>query len=187
MSQEQAHKNSRAAYVMVAVVGGMLGLAYAAVPLYDLFCSVTGYGGTTQRASVANFKVTDRDVTVRFAANLNHDMPWDFKPLQNKQFLKIGEQSIAYFEVYNPTSESITGTATFNVTPFKVGEYFVKLDCFCFTEQTLEPGERRKMPVVYYVDPSMIEDRNVEEVSEITLSYTFFVDKDLETVDSSAN
>lgn len=175
------------AYVMVAVVGGMLGLAYASVPLYDLFCRVTGYGGTPQRSTVANFKITDRDVTVRFSANLNHDMPWDFKPLQNKQFLKIGEQSIAYFEVYNPTSESVTGTATFNVAPHKAGEYFVKLDCFCFTEQLLEPGERRKMPVVYYVDPSMIEDRNLEEVSEITLSYTFFVDKNAESVESNAN
>jgi len=184
LKQDLGHKNSRMAYVMVGLVGGMLGLAFASVPLYDLFCRVTGYGGTPKQSSIASISVIDRDMSVRFAANVNRDMPWDFKPLQSKQSSKVGAQNIAYFEVYNPTDKPIVGTATFNVTPHKAGEYFIKLDCFCFTEQLLEPGERRKMPVVYYVDTLLDEDRNLDEVGEITLSYTFFVDKDSELLAS---
>ena len=153
----------------------MVGLAYASVPLYDLFCKVTGYGGTTQRATLFDAEVTDRDMKVRFAANVHRDMPWEFAPEQVSQKLKVGEQGLAYYEVYNPTSKSITGTATYNVTPHKAGEYFAKIECFCFTEQTLKPGERMMMPVVYFIDPLIEEDRNLNEVTEVTLSYTFFV------------
>ncbi len=163
---------------MGLVAAGMVGMAFAAVPLYQLFCQVTGYGGTTQQAEAASDIVLDRDMKVRFLANTHRDMPWQFKPVQNSQKLKIGTQAIAYFEAYNPTDKPITGTATFNVTPHKAGEYFAKIDCFCFTEQTLQAGERVKMPVVYFIDPLINEDINLDEVTEIGLSYTFFVLKE---------
>ncbi|WP_262695851.1 cytochrome c oxidase assembly protein [Kordiimonas aquimaris] len=179
-----AQKNSRVATIVVGVVVGMIGLAYASVPLYDLFCKVTGYGGTTQRAALFDAQATDRDMKVRFAANVHRDMPWEFSPEQVSQKLKVGEQGLAYYEVFNPTSKTITGTATYNVTPHKAGEYFAKIECFCFTEQTLKPGERMMMPVVYFIDPLIEEDRNLNEVTEVTLSYTFFVidDEKVETV-----
>lgn len=172
---DTTQKNGRTALMIMGVVVGMVGLAYASVPLYDLFCKVTGYGGTTQRAALFNAQATDRDMRVRFAANVHRDMPWDFKPEQVVQKLKVGEQGLAYYEAYNPTSKPITGTATYNVTPHKAGEYFAKIECFCFTEQTLQPGERVTMPVVYFIDPLIEEDRNLNEVTEVTLSYTFFV------------
>lgn len=170
-----ADKNNRVAAITISVVLGMVGLAYASVPLYDLFCKVTGYGGTTQRAELLDTQVIDRDMKVRFSANVHRDMAWEFKPQQNSQKLKVGEQGLAYYEAYNPTSKTITGTATYNVTPHKAGEYFAKIECFCFTEQTLKPGERIMMPVVYFIDPLIDEDRNLNEVAEVTLSYTFFV------------
>ena len=179
-----AQKNNRVAVIVMSVVVGMIGLAYAAVPLYDLFCKVTGYGGTTQRAELFDAQVIDRDMRVRFAANVHRDMAWEFKPEKSMQKLKVGEQGLAYYEAYNPTSKTITGTATYNVTPHKAGEYFAKIECFCFTEQTLKPGERIMMPVVYFIDPLIDEDRNLNEVTEVTLSYTFFVtdNEDGETV-----
>ena len=119
--------------------------------------------------------ILDRKMKIRFNAAVNHDMPWQFKPVQLSQTLKVGEQGLAYFEAYNPTNKTIVGTATYNVTPHKAGEYFAKIECFCFTEQTLKPGERISMPVVYFIDPLIDEDRNLDEVSEVTLSYTFFV------------
>ena len=183
MSKQETHmktgpKNGKVAYVLVATVACMLGLAYASVPLYQIFCQVTGYGGTPKRIDVAFNKVIEREVTVQFSANLNKDMPWDFAPKQREQHMKIGEQRIAYYEAYNPTDKPITGLAVFNVTPLKAGSYFSKIDCFCFTEQTLQPGERVDMPVVYTVDPEIDQDRNLDEVKEITLSYTFFVTED---------
>lgn len=183
MSEKDTHmkagpKNGKVAYVLVATVACMLGLAYASVPLYQIFCQVTGYGGTPRQIDVAFNKVIDREVTVQFSANLNKDMPWDFAPKQRDQHMKIGEQRIAYFEAYNPTDKAITGLAVFNVTPHKAGSYFNKIDCFCFTEQTLQPGERVDMPVVYTVDPEIDQDRNLDEVKEITLSYTFYVSED---------
>ncbi len=171
-------KNGKVAYILVGTVACMLGLAYASVPLYQIFCQVTGYGGTPKRIDAAYNKVIDREVTVQFAANLNKDMPWDFAPKQREQHMNIGEQRIAYYEAYNPTDKPITGLAVFNVTPLKAGSYFSKIDCFCFTEQTLQPGERVDMPVVYTVDPEIDQDRNLDEVKEITLSYTFFIRED---------
>lgn len=179
-----AAKNNRIAGIVVGVVIGMVGLAYASVPLYELFCRVTGYGGTTQRAELFDANAIDRDMRVRFAANVHRDMPWDFKPQQVAQKLKVGEQGLAYFEAHNPTNKTIVGTATYNVTPHKAGTYFAKIECFCFTEQVLEPGESVVMPVVYFIDPLIEEDRNLNEVTEVTLSYTFFVmdDEESETV-----
>lgn len=175
-----ARKNNRIATIMVSVVAGMIGLAYASVPLYDLFCKVTGYGGTTQRVELFDAQTIDRDMKVRFAANVHRDMPWDFAPQQVSQKLKVGEQGLAYYEAYNPTNKPITGTATYNVTPHKAGTYFAKIECFCFTEQVLQPGERVVMPVIYFIDPLIEEDRNLNEVTEVTLSYTFFVMDDVE-------
>jgi cytochrome c oxidase assembly protein subunit 11 len=174
--------NNRVAGIIVCIVLGMVGLAYASVPLYNLFCKVTGYGGTTQRSELASTQVIDRDMRVRFSANLHRDMPWQFKPEQNTQTLKVGEQGLAYFEAYNPTNKTIKGTATYNVAPHKAGEYFAKIECFCFTEQVLKPGERMSMPVVYFIDPLIDEDRNLNEVTEVTLSYTFFVLDDEDAV-----
>ncbi|GLQ05670.1 cytochrome c oxidase assembly protein [Sneathiella chinensis] len=175
---DQAGKSKKLAIGLVGVVAGMVGLAYASVPLYDLFCRVTGYGGTTQEADMAPDVVLDRQMTVRFDANTARQMPWDFKPVQASVTLKVGETGLAFYEAYNPTDKEITGTATFNVTPQKVGQYFTKIDCFCFTEQTLKPGERVDMPVTFFVDPEIAEDVNAREVETITLSYTFFVMKD---------
>ncbi|MBL4908206.1 MAG: cytochrome c oxidase assembly protein [Sneathiella sp.] len=168
-------KSSRLAFALVGVVVGMLGLAYASVPLYDLFCRVTGYGGTTQQADVAPDTILDREMTIEFDSNTGKNMPWRFKPVKKSVTLKVGETGIAFYEAYNPTDRTITGTAAFNVTPQKVGQYFTKIDCFCFTEQTLKPGERVDMPVTFFVDPEIDQDPNAKEVETITLSYTFFV------------
>lgn len=179
-----ANKNGRMAMTIAGVAVGMVGMAYAAVPLYDLFCKVTGYGGTTQQVDVGSDVVIDREIKVRFNAAVHRDMPWNFKPVQISQKMHIGEQQLAYYEAYNPTDKTIVGTATYNVTPHKAGEYFAKIDCFCFTEQELKPGERISMPVVYFIDPLIDEDRNLDEVSEVTLSYTFFV-KDVEDTETT--
>ncbi|MCH7631036.1 MAG: cytochrome c oxidase assembly protein [Proteobacteria bacterium] len=168
-------KNKKAGLILVAVVAGMVGMAYAAVPLYKLFCQVTGFGGTTQRAEASEGIILDRPMTIRFTANLNHDMPWNFSPSQLTQETMVGQQMLATYRAHNPTSKRITGTAVFNVTPFKAGEYFNKIECFCFTEQTLEPGQSADMPVTYYVDPAIADDPHLDDVKEIVLSYTFFL------------
>lgn len=173
--------NKKVALIVVSVVAGMIGMAYAAVPLYDLFCRVTGYGGTTQRVELASSDVLDRTMKVRFTANVHRDMPWDFEAKQVTQELKIGEQGLAYYEAHNPTDYTIVGRATYNVAPHKAGSYFSKIDCFCFTEQILKPGERVDMPVVYYIDPEIDQDINLDEVTEVTLSYTFFILDEEET------
>jgi len=171
-----AAKNNKSALILAAIVAGMVAMAYAAVPLYQLFCQITGYGGTTQQAEAAEgVFLTDRPMRVRFAASVNKDMPWDFKPTQLTQEILVGQQVVATYSAHNPTNQRITGTAVFNVTPFKVGEYFDKVQCFCFTEQTLEPGETKEMPVTYYVDPAIVDDAYMDDVKEIVLSYTFYL------------
>ena len=175
-----AKKSKRLALTLSAVAIAMVGLAYASVPLYDLFCRVTGYGGTTQVAEQESDIILDRKMTIDFDANTARDMPWEFKPVKRKMELNVGQTGIAFYEAYNPTDKAITGTATFNVSPQKVGQYFNKIECFCFTEQTLQPGQRVDMPVTFYVDPAIDEDVNAEEVTTITLSYTFFVNEEPE-------
>ncbi len=175
---DTAQKSKRLAIGLACVAVGMVGLSFASVPLYDLFCRVTGYGGTTQRAEVASSEILDRQITIDFDANTGRNMPWKFKAVKRKIKLNIGETGIAYYEAYNPSDRTITGTASFNVSPLKVGQYFTKIDCFCFTEQTLKPGERVDMPVTFYVDPEIARDVNTKEVETITLSYTFFVTDD---------
>lgn len=152
----------------------MLGLAVASVPAYRAFCQVTGWGGTTQRAEAGADRVLARDITIRFDATVGKDLPWRFKPEQVDQTLKIGETGLAFYEASNLSDGPIVGRAIFNVSPAKAGAYFNKIECFCFTEQTLQPGETVSMPVTYFIDPALANDRNLDEVETITLAYTFF-------------
>jgi cytochrome c oxidase assembly protein subunit 11 len=170
------HRNRRTGLMLFTIVLGMVALAFASVPLYRLFCEVTGFGGTPQRveASASPAAVSDRVVTVRFNADVNSGLPWSFQPAQRSIEVKIGEQALAFYRATNHADRPVTGTATFNVTPDKAGAYFAKIECFCFTEQTLEPGQSVEMPVTVYVDPAMLQDRGLDDVDTITLSYTFF-------------
>jgi len=169
-------KNRRLVTGLSFVVVGMVGLSYLAVPLYDLFCRVTGYGGTTQIAVERSTKVSERPIKVRFDAMVTN-IDWAFQPAQRQIELKVGENALAFYRATNRSSESVTGTATFNVTPLKAGAYFSKLECFCFTEQTLAPGETAEMPVAFFVDPEIDEDPNLKDIKTITLSYTFYPTK----------
>lgn len=166
-------KNATAAICFVVFVG-MVGMSYAAVPLYNIFCRVTGYGGTTQVADVAPDQVLDRVMEVRFDANVARDMPWTFQPVETTMQVRVGESAIAYYRATNNADHPVTGTASFNVSPDKAGVYFSKIECFCFTEQVLAAGESIKMPVTFFVDPELAEDENLDKVQTITLSYTFF-------------
>jgi cytochrome c oxidase assembly protein subunit 11 len=170
------HRNRRTGLMLFTIVLGMVALAFASVPLYRLFCEVTGFGGTPQRveASAAPAAQSERVVTVRFNADVNSGLPWSFQPAQRSIEVKIGEQALAFYRATNHADRPVTGTATFNVTPDKAGAYFAKIECFCFTEQTLEPGQSVEMPVTFYVDPAMLQDRGLDDVDTITLSYTFF-------------
>lgn len=156
------------------VVVGMVGLAYSSVPLYRWFCQVTGFGGTTQVADAAPTRIVDRVITVRFNADVNPKLPWTFRPAQREIKVRLGEQALAFYEARNDDKSPVVGTATFNVTPPKAGSYFNKVECFCFTEQRLDPGRSVDMPVTFFVDPDMVNDRNLDDVTTITLSYTFF-------------
>ncbi len=178
IAQEQAtpgsNRNGRIALICAGVVAGMVGMSYAAVPLYDAFCRITGYGGVTQTADAVSGEVLDRPMTVRFDASRARDMPWAFSPDQTEQTLKIGEVGLAFYTAENPTGRALKGMATYNVTPLKAGAYFVKLDCFCFQEQTLDAGEVADMPVVYFA-ALIADDPELDNVTAITLSYTFHV------------
>jgi cytochrome c oxidase assembly protein subunit 11 len=155
-------------------VAGMVGMAFAAVPLYRLFCQYTGLAGTTQQADAAPEAAIARDVSVRFDANVGNGLGWGFRPLTRSMELKVGEVGEAVFVAENRTDRPTTGTAVFNVTPLEVGAYFNKIACFCFDEQTLQPGERLEMPVTFFVDPAIAEDADLDYVRTITLSYTFY-------------
>ena len=157
-----------------AIVLAMAGLSYAAVPLYRLYCQATGYAGTTQRAAKPSQTVLDRTLTVRFDANVSPDLPWRFAPLQKKLDVKIGENTLAFYRATNTSDQPITGTAVFNVAPEAAGLHFVKVQCFCFTEQRLDAGQTVDMAVSFYVDPGWVEDDDTKEFSELTLSYTFY-------------
>jgi cytochrome c oxidase assembly protein subunit 11 len=174
--------------LMAALLGlAMVGLGFASVPLYRLFCQVTGFAGTTQRAdgAAAPGAVAGKIINVRFDANVAPSMPWKFEPEHHVQRIAVGARDMEFFNATNLSDKPVKGTATFNVTPSQAGQYFTKIQCFCFTEQTLQPGETMRMPVIFYVDPKLITDPNTSDISEITLSYTFFpVDS---PVDSGAN
>jgi cytochrome c oxidase assembly protein subunit 11 len=166
--------NHRVAAICVAVIAGMGGLAYASVPLYRLFCQVTGFAGTTQRAIKAPDNVLDRMVTVRFDANVGPGLNWDFTPVQQKVTIHIGENALAFYKVTNHSDKTVVGSATFNVTPDQAGSFFNKIQCFCFTEQRLEPGETAELPVSFFIDPAIVNDPDGKNIQYITLSYTFY-------------
>ena len=172
-------KNRRVGLLAFTAALAMLGLGYAAVPLYDLFCRVTGFGGTTQvateaeAAAAAALSAGAPTISIRFDANTARDMPWTFRPRQVTDTVQIGQRDMAVFEAKNLSSVPITGTASFNVEPEQAGAYFNKIQCFCFTEQTLQPGQEVAMPVLYFVDPKALDDPNMKGVEQITLSYTF--------------
>lgn len=169
-----ARRKSATALALAGVVAGMVGLSYASVPLYRIFCQVTGFGGTTQVATEAPREVLDRVITVRFNADIAPGLAWTFEPVQRDMTVKIGESALAFYRARNLTDRTLVGMATFNVTPDKVGQYFDKIACFCFDQQRLGPGETIDMPVSFFVDPSLARDRGMNDVSHITLSYTFF-------------
>jgi cytochrome c oxidase assembly protein subunit 11 len=176
-SRSGRDRNRRTVLSLVMIGIGMGCMAYASVPLYRLFCQVTGFGGTTQRVAAAPAPsadpATDRIITVRFDATVG-DVPWEFEPAQRAVAAHIGETELIAYRARNNSRQSVTGTATFNVTPSKAGQYFDKIQCFCFTEQTLQPGESAELPVSFFIDPAILKDRNLDDVDTITLSYTFF-------------
>jgi len=168
-------RNLRVAVLLTGVFAGMVGLSFAAVPLYSLFCQVTGYGGTTQVAAAApESTVEGRTITVRFNADISPELAWHFRPEQVEMTVPLGARQLAYYRAESLAAAPSVGTATFNVTPLKAGVYFSKIACFCFTEQTLAPGESARMPVEFFVDPAIAEAPDMQEVRQITLSYTFF-------------
>lgn len=169
-------RNRRLAAILTVVACGMVGMAFAAVPLYRVFCQVTGYGGTTQVADAAPQQVLDRTMTIRFEGFIDDDLPWRFRPEQRSVTVKVGEPALIFFKAENLSELPTAGVATFNVTPLKIGQYFNKVQCFCFNEQVLQPGEKVDMGVSFFVDPAIAEDANAAEVNTITLSYTFFAD-----------
>ncbi len=171
-------RNRITVLALLVMLAGMGGLTAAAVPLYQMFCQVTGYGGTTQAVAEAPAVATERIITVRFNADVGHDMPWTFKPVQREVTLRVGETGMAYYTAENTSNAIIVGSAVFNVTPHKAGRYFSKIACFCFDEQMLGPDERVDMPVTFFVDPDIMADANLDDVTTITLSYTFFRNTD---------
>jgi cytochrome c oxidase assembly protein subunit 11 len=174
----------------VGVVLLMGALAWVSVPFYDWFCRVTGFGGVTSTAETGSDVILDKTIKVRFDASIARDMPWDFKPMQREMEVRIGETGLAFYEAYNPTSRPVAGTASYNVAPYEAGGFFTKIDCFCFEEQVLQPGERVVMPLSFYVDPEIVEDRDAKYLKVITLGYTFYetdLPEDLAALTPAAN
>jgi cytochrome c oxidase assembly protein subunit 11 len=159
---------------LVGVVVTMGALSWAAVPFYDWFCRVTGFGGTTNTAETGSDVILDRTIKIKFDASLERHMPWTFKPTVHEVEIRIGETGLAFYEAHNPTDQPVAGSASYNVAPFNAGGYFTKIDCFCFQEQVLQPGETVLMPVTFFVDPEIVEDAEAAANSHITLSYTFY-------------
>ena len=166
--------NQKTALYALGVVFFMGAMAWASVPLYDLFCRVTGYGGYTNVSEVESEIILDETITIRFDASLERDMPWEFMPVERQVEVKFGETALAFYEAYNPTNRPIAGSASYNVTPYGAGSFFNKIDCFCFQEQILQPGERVQMPVTFFVDPELVNDKDAKFAKTITLSYTFY-------------
>lgn len=174
MTVGTSRRNARTGLVLAGVAVGMVGMAFASVPLYRLFCQATGYGGTTQVAEQAPVATVDRIMVVRFNADVDPKLPWSFRPDQRQVSLRVGETGLATFTARNLSNTPMTGAAVFNVSPPKAGLYFDKVQCFCFDEQRLEAGQEAVMAVSFFVDPAIMDDRNLDEVKTITLSYTFF-------------
>ncbi|MBI1274027.1 MAG: cytochrome c oxidase assembly protein [Alphaproteobacteria bacterium] len=173
-----SNKNRKLIVKLLAVVAAMIGLSFASVPLYNLFCSTTGFGGTTRRAAAAPEAVAGRVITVSFNADVNRDLAWEFHPMQTAVRFRVGEVGIAKYSARNKSAVPVVGTAVFNVQPDKAGPYFNKIECFCFTEQLLAPGEAAEFPVTFFIDPAIMDDPDMADVTDITLSYTFYRAKD---------
>ena len=185
-----AVSNVKTGFLAAGLAVSMVGVGFAAVPLYRLFCQVTGFGGTTMRvdaAQAATVQVSNKTIVVRFDANQRGDLPWEFKPERPTDTVSIGAKDMSIYLAKNLSNEPVTGTATFNVTPALAGQYFNKIQCFCFTEQTLKPGEQFRMPVLFYVDPKIMTDPETKDIEEITLSYTFYPVEKPNMVDQTAN
>ena len=165
---------ARTALGAAGVVVLMGSLSFAAVPFYSWFCKVTGFAGTTSVGTGEGVEVLDDTVVVRFDASVDRDMPWSFRPVATHMTVRLGETNLAFYEAHNPTDHPIGGQASFNVVPDAAGGYFTKIECFCFTEQVLQPGETVQMPVSFYVDPAILDDPDGKYVHEITLGYTFY-------------
>ena len=176
-------QNKKVIFIISFIGMLMLSLSYAAVPLYDIFCRVTGFGGTTQIASSAPGSSGHPNISIRFESNITDSLNWDFYSKTKTVKIPMGEEKTIYYFAKNLSDEPIVGTATFNVTPAKAGQYFMKIDCFCFVEQLLNPGESMNMPVTFFIDPDLYKDENVQEVNEITLSYTFMKSMDQSKVE----
>jgi cytochrome c oxidase assembly protein subunit 11 len=179
-------QNKKVIFIITFVGMLMLSLSYAAVPLYDIFCRVTGFGGTTQIASSAPGSSGHPNINIRFESNITDSLNWDFYSKTKTVKIPMGEEKTIYYFAKNLSDEPIVGTATFNVTPAKAGQYFMKIDCFCFVEQLLNPGESMNMPVTFFIDPDLYKDENVQEVNEITLSYTFMKSMDQSKVEEQS-
>lgn len=177
MERDPTRRNKRVGLIALAVAAGMLGLGFAAVPLYRVFCQKTGYGGTPKiidEASAATIVKAGKQISIRFDSNVAPGMPWDFHPEQVTQQVQIGERTMAFFIAKNETDQPITGQASYNIEPDQAASYFKKVQCFCFTQQTLQPHQEVRMPVTYYVDPAVLTDKDAKDVQQITLSYTFY-------------
>ncbi|MCF6275351.1 MAG: cytochrome c oxidase assembly protein [Robiginitomaculum sp.] len=190
MSAARQHNSNRKLVMSLSAAAlAMLGLGFASKPLYDAFCRVTGYGGTTRVAEQMSEIIVDREIKVRFDSNVASNLGWTFKPDEIAMTVKLGQNALAYYSATNDTQYPIVGTASYNVSPIKAAPYFSKLECFCFTEQTLKPGESVEMPVSFFVDPEVVNDKNLKQITTITLSYTFY-EADIgqtETTDVSTN
>ena len=180
--KKQIKENRKSNILIVSVLGfvvlSMLSLSYASVPLYEIFCRVTGFGGTTQIAEIAPGGTADQKLNIRFESNVSPSLNWSFFPQKKVLSLPVGEETVMMYKTKNLGKKSIVGTATFNVTPAKAGQYFMKIDCFCFNEQLLKSGEEMDMPVTFFIDPDILKDKNTNEINEITLSYTFMESMD---------
>jgi cytochrome c oxidase assembly protein subunit 11 len=174
MSEPDKKRMMRTAIIAGAVAVGMTGMAFAAVPIYDAFCKITGYGGTTQEASAAPTQILDRRIQIRFDANIANDLPVEFAPKQISESLRIGETGLAFYRIRNLSDQPIVARATYNVTPHVAGQYFAKLECFCFQDQVIAAGAEADLPVVFFVDPELVNDPDTRELDTLTLSYTFF-------------
>lgn len=164
----------RTGWLLAGVAALMLSLSFAAVPFYTWFCQVTGFGGTPLVAEAASAEVLGREITIRFDASQDPGLAWEFRPVEAEMTVRIGENALAFYEAFNPTDRVIAGQASYNVAPDQAGGYFVKVECFCFTAQVLQPGERVEMPVSFYVDPAIMDNPEARDIAEITLSYTFY-------------
>ncbi len=172
--QSLQNKNKRTGLIVLCVVVGMVGMAFAAVPLYEKFCQITGFGGRAMLAEPSTMVIKDREVSVRFNADVDGNLDWNFKPDQRSVKVAAGQQALISYTAQNDSSTPLAGTAVFNVTPVKAGVYFKKTQCFCFDYQMIAPGKSAHFPVTFYIDPAFASDPNMEDVSVITLSYTFF-------------